>query len=177
MAKKANAPINFPYLDVFNRGKPRHNDNDDFRIRHPKMDLGKRAKIFSPFDALKGFDEAISSKEELYEPRRELDELQRDELDRRIWILRSLIPNGKAARENRIEAAVTYFVPCEDIDNEAYVNLGKYETLTGKVTKVDPELNKCLYIDDTPIRLRDIIAIESEEIVLVQDRTNAVNIQ
>lgn len=169
MTGKTNVPLNFPYLDVFNQGKPQHNSYDEFHIRHPQMDLGRRAKIFSPFDALKGFDEAISAKEELYEPRRELDELQRYELDRRIWILRSLIPNGKAARENHIEAAVTYFVPCEDIDNEAYVNLGKYETLTGTVTKVDPELNKCLYIDHTPIRLRDIIAIESEEIVLVQD--------
>ncbi len=27
------------------------------------MELSKRAKIFSPFDALKGFSEAISSKE------------------------------------------------------------------------------------------------------------------
>lgn len=31
-------------------------------IKHPSMDLGRRAKIFSPFDALKGFsDELIKS--------------------------------------------------------------------------------------------------------------------
>ena len=33
-------------------------------IKHPSMDLGRRAKIFSPFDALKGFsDELIKSEQ------------------------------------------------------------------------------------------------------------------
>ena len=39
-----------------------HNKGDDFYIKHPPMDLSRRAKIFSPFDALKGYDEAIAAK-------------------------------------------------------------------------------------------------------------------
>lgn len=31
-------------------------------IRHPRMDMGERAKIFSPFAALKGYEEAIEAK-------------------------------------------------------------------------------------------------------------------
>lgn len=58
-----NMPAAFPYREVFFRGKPRHDRDDAFRIRHPQMDPGRRAKIFAPFDALKGFDEAIAETE------------------------------------------------------------------------------------------------------------------
>ncbi len=55
--------MNFKYRSVYEKGKPAHGKNDDFYIKHPPMDRAKRAKIFSPFDALKGFGEAIASKE------------------------------------------------------------------------------------------------------------------
>ena len=49
------------YRKVYERGKPKHSPFDDFSIKHPAMDLSRRAKIFSPFDALKGFNEEIAS--------------------------------------------------------------------------------------------------------------------
>ena len=55
-------PADFRYLNVFLKGKPQHDRFDPFRVRHPRMDVGHRAKIFAPFDALKGFSEAIASK-------------------------------------------------------------------------------------------------------------------
>ena len=60
-------PADFRYLDVFLKGKPQHDRDDPFRIRHPKMSCDKRAKIFSPFDALKGFSEALAAQEALKE--------------------------------------------------------------------------------------------------------------
>ena len=60
-------PADFRYLDVFLKGKPQHDRDDPFRIRHPKMPCDKRAKIFSPFDALKGFSEALAAQEALKE--------------------------------------------------------------------------------------------------------------
>ncbi len=60
-------PADFRYLDVFLKGKPQHDCDDPFRIRHPKMPCDKRAKIFSPFDALKGFSEALAAQEALKE--------------------------------------------------------------------------------------------------------------
>lgn len=54
-------PVNFRYRDVFLKGRPRHDRYDPFRIRHPRMDRRKRAKIFAPFDALKGFSEAVAA--------------------------------------------------------------------------------------------------------------------
>ena len=54
-------PADFGYREVFLRGKPKHERLDPFSVRHPKMDVGHRAKIFAPFDALKGFDEALAA--------------------------------------------------------------------------------------------------------------------
>ncbi len=55
--------MNERYKKVLEKGKPVHDPYDDFSIRHPRMDLTRRAKIFSPFDALKGFNEEISNTE------------------------------------------------------------------------------------------------------------------
>ena len=56
-------PADFRYREVFMKGRPRHERLDAFRIRHPRMDVGRRAKIFAPFDALKGFSEALRAEE------------------------------------------------------------------------------------------------------------------
>lgn len=56
-------PPDFPYRDVLAKGRPRHDRLDPFRIRHPQMDPGRRAKLFAPFDALRGFSEAIRKAE------------------------------------------------------------------------------------------------------------------
>ena len=49
----------FRYQKVLEKGKPKHDKNDLFSIRHPAMELSQRAKIFSPFDALKGFNDEL----------------------------------------------------------------------------------------------------------------------
>lgn len=69
-------PANFRYRDVFLKGKPRHDQYDAFRIRHPQMDLGKRAKLFAPFDALRGFSFAILMKNEIHTDPRSSDPRQ-----------------------------------------------------------------------------------------------------
>ena len=46
------------YDDIINKCRPEHN-GDDFDIKHPKMSSGARAKIFAPFAALKGHNEAL----------------------------------------------------------------------------------------------------------------------
>ena len=107
-------PADFRYRDVFLKGKPQHDRFDLFRIRHPSMDVGRRAKIFSPFDALKGFNEAIASKDVLYRERVELSDEDRTELDRRLRILKGLTYNGNMARKNRVKITVLFYVPCLD---------------------------------------------------------------
>ena len=56
-------PEGFRYAELAKAGRPQHQKFDEFWFRHPPMDLGKRAKIFAPFAALKGFDEEINAAE------------------------------------------------------------------------------------------------------------------
>ena len=51
---------------------------------YPKMDRGNRAKQFMPFDALKGFREALREKERIIVPKRELSKEQKNELDYKL---------------------------------------------------------------------------------------------
>ena len=56
-------PENFKYACVCRRGKPRHELCDAFGIRHPRMDVGHRAKQFAPFAALRGFEHGLRDAE------------------------------------------------------------------------------------------------------------------
>ncbi len=56
-------PESFRYREVYLRQRPQHNAYDDFSLRHPKMPLSRRAKLFAPFDALRGFSDLISKAE------------------------------------------------------------------------------------------------------------------
>ena len=118
-------PVTFRYEDVLEKGKPYH-DGDYFSIRHPHMDCGKRAKIFAPFAALKGFEEEVQSKEVKYERKHELDPEELRDLNAKLNRIHSLTGNGRLAKKNRVLAEVEYFVLCEDEHNEAYHRLGQY---------------------------------------------------
>ena len=56
-------PTGFRYKEVLRRGRPKHEKYDSFWIRHPPMPTSRWAKIFAPFDALRGFREAIAAKD------------------------------------------------------------------------------------------------------------------
>ncbi len=154
-------PENFKYASVFRKGKPQHDFYDVFRIRHPKMANGKRAKIFSAFDALKGFSEAICAKEITYMDRIEPDPAGLEELNRRLTVLHALTANARMARENRIRVDVTCYEPCADAQNEAWGFRGRYRTVSGICRKVDPEACRALWVDDSVIAFEDILRIES----------------
>lgn len=154
-------PAGFRYREVFLKGKPQHDRYDSFRIRHPQMDVGKRAKLFAPFDALRGFDFAILMKNELYTEKSDMSPEDREELDRRLSILHNLTYNSRIARANRVQVSVTYYEPCSDVDSEAYGSQGQYKTITGICWNVDAEMTKTILIDGTRIPLEDIREIES----------------
>ena len=116
------------YRSAYYGCRPQHNNYDDFTLRHPRMQLGQRAKIFSPFAALRGFDEAI------------------DEMTR----------NLRLAKANCVSATVTYYVPCMDENHEAYGCRGSYEQYTGTVWRVDSLLTKALYIGEMIIEFSEI---------------------
>lgn len=79
----------FRYRNVLLRGRPRHGKYDAFSIRHPSMDPGRRAKIFAPFDALRGFNAALIAKQAEVmgtETETELKEIRRGTMCTRFYI-------------------------------------------------------------------------------------------
>ena len=122
------------------------------------MDTTHRAKIFSAFDALAGFDACIASKEVQYCDRRYLCEGEKEDLDRKLSALRQLSRNSKAVRKNRPEISVRYFSPCMDEYSFAYGTGGIYKTVTGICRKVD-DVSGTITVDETVIPLGDITSI------------------
>lgn len=59
---------------------------DEFYLRHPRMPLSERAKIFIPFEPLKGFREALDERERrlTLSVRPELSDERGAELSRRL---------------------------------------------------------------------------------------------
>ena len=136
---------------------------DDFSLKHPKMQSSPRAKIFSPFAALKGFEEAIGEKVRVYAEKRALNDEEQEALEAALSRLHDLTKNLRTAKENRVTAAVTYFVPCADENHEAYGRGGTYEHYTGTVWKVDPVLTKFLSIGDRTIEFSELAEIVIQE--------------
>lgn len=99
---------------------------------HEKAD---RAKQFAPFDALKGFREALKEKERIIVPRIELSEEMKAELNQKLH----RIKNG-------------------DILTVVYYHNEQYEKITGMVSKFS-ETSRSLSIVNTVIdfdNIRDI---------------------
>lgn len=154
-------PDGFRYREVFLKGKPQHEMYDKFSVKHPKMDVGKRAKIFAPFDALKGFNEAITAKEIPYVRQKELSDEDKAKLNHQLNVLHSLTYNSRLARQNLVTVTVIYFEPCSDPNSEAYGIKGLYQTVTGICWKVDLEIRQEILVGSQRISLKKISLIES----------------
>ena len=134
-------PVDFKYKKAHRLGRPRHEKYSDFWRRHTPMDRVRRAKLFSPFDALRGFDEEIESQNIQY-------------VERSI----PADPNQKLQRLQKQPQAVTirFFAPCTDETNEAFEKgLGLYKTVSGMVRDIDP-VTETLRVNDTLISFEDI---------------------
>lgn len=93
--------------------------------RHPKMSVENRAKLFTPFSALQGFDIEILTKEQdrLLVSRVMLGSDQQELIRHRLNDLR---PGQRVT--------VTYFRLVKELES---ISLGEYVTQTGKVRRVD----------------------------------------
>ena len=144
-------PPAFRYRDVLTRGRNAHPLSDGFFAKHPPMPVSRWAKIFAPFDALSGFDEALSAKEVVYTVRQVLDAEAETELNRRLEILSRLAVNGRLARRSRALVEVTAFVPCAD-PNHAAFGRGFYDTIEGFENRSQEECRALGVNDSVPSR-------------------------
>ena len=111
---------------------------------HAKMSRLDRAKQFSPFAALKGYETALRVKEKVLVPRIELSVEAQAELDRKLHMI---------AKGDML--TVVYF------HRFAGSDVGEYLQFTGKVSRLEPE-RRILQIANTIISINDIRSLKSE---------------
>ena len=111
--------------------------------RHPKMSIENRAKLFTPFSALRGFDIEILTQEQdrLLVPQISLASDREEEIYR--------ILNGLHQGD---WATVTYFVPVKHIAQQL---LGEYTVVSGEVKRVD-DVEQLLVLENCPIPFGNI---------------------
>ena len=113
----------------------------------PRMPRQNRAKIFAPYQALKGFSEMLHAKDTVYVHRMELAEYAQERLD---WKLRQL--------HRRDTVTVTWFQP---MPNKGECDLGRYVTTTGTVERVDPVF-RVLLLGSQRIPIEEIADLRGE---------------
>ena len=124
--------------------------------RHEPMPRAERAKQFMPFAALKGYDDAISEKQIIYEPRMELGNEQRDALDARLLSLHERLRAGE-----RPCVTILCFIPRED-GVVSSPPLGQYRSFSGTAEKMNLE-DQRLRLDGRWFPLGDIMEMEEED--------------
>lgn len=132
--------MNRNYDDIINL--PHH-----ISKKHPQMSLEARSAQFAPFAALTGYDDMIDETARVTNSRKDLNEEQKAILDRKLQKIEEQI-------STRSEITVTYFIP--DIKKEG----GRYETVTGKVRKVDRYKNVIVLENKREIPIMEIIEIK-----------------
>lgn len=118
----------FSYKDIIEQHRP-------ISKRHSPMANADRAKQFSPFAALKGYEEALQLKQKRYTPRIELTEDAKSLFDRKLHILNQWLED-----DQKPVVTIRYFVP-KSVNNtgktvdENNIELGAYLEISGEVKK------------------------------------------
>lgn len=118
---------------------------------HPKMAVSNRAKLFTPFAALRGFDIEIISQEQdrLLVPQITIADDQRDT----IW------HNLNALRKDDW-AIITHFTPVKTIENQVF---GEYSVVSAPVIKVD-DISQLLVVQGASIPFENIYQIVVQKV-------------
>ena len=98
---------NNPYADIINL--PHH-----ISKVHSQMSMAQRAAQFSPFAALVGYEDVIDETARQTDSKRELDEMEKAELDRKLCVIESHL-----AEKPVVE--IEYFIPDETKAGGEYV--------------------------------------------------------
>lgn len=129
------------YADILHLSRP------EPPVKHPRMALSNRAKIFSPFAALRGDDE-ISSEgaSKLLVKKVELSDEEKNALSDKLLQVKK-----------DMKVVVRYFV-------KAAESTGKYISLTGTVVMIDPVYRELKVMQDSD---RKAVGIEKELPVII----------
>lgn len=130
------------YADILHLSRP------EPPAKHPRMSITNRAKIFSPFAALRGFDDEISSEgaTKLLVKKVELSDEEKNNLSDKLLQVKK-----------GMKVVVRYFVRTTE-------NTGKYMSLTGTVAMIDPIYRELKVVRDSD---RKTVGIEKDLPVII----------
>ena len=128
-----------PYEDIIHLPRP-------VSKKHPPMPMSKRAAQFLPFAALTGFEGEIAEAGRLTQAAPELEEDALIALDQQLALLRQRLPEQP-------EVFVTRFLSDERKAG------GQYETLTGRVRRLDEGNRALLFTDGTRVDLDTVVEL------------------
>ena len=131
-----------PYDDIIDLPRP-------VSRKHPPMPMMKRAAQFLPFAALTGFEGEIAEAARLTETAPELSEDALAALDEQLSLRRQLLPDQP-------RVTVTRFLPDERKAG------GHFETLTGRVRRVDEAGRALILTDGVRIDLDTVVELTVE---------------
>lgn len=133
------------YDDIINLERPKSN--------RPSMNRADRAKIFMPFAALKGYDDAVEEKKKLRTDKIELSMEKKDELDFKIQLLEQELVKGLRPNVN-----IKYFQKDLKASLEEGRELGVYVQIEGEIKRID-RFNGVLMMESCLINIGEIVEI------------------
>ena len=138
------------YGDILEMERPQTKES---LRKHPRMTLQSRAKIFSPFSPLRGYDEQLAAEKQRTErvPKRILTEEEIAALSDRLM----QVTKG-------MTVTVRYFK--EDTTHPEVPAVGNYITLSGTVERIDPVF-RTLQVGDTVVPFEDLVKLSGEGIM------------
>ena len=153
----------FSYKDIIDQVRP-------ISKRHSPMANADRAKQFSPFATLKGYEEALQLKQKRYTPRIELTEDAKSLLDRKLHILNQWLENGQ-----KPIVTIRYFVP-KPVRNpgktldENDIELGSYLEISGAVEKINSE-TRSIQISGESLGIDDVVDLQEGPLTGTSEKT------
>lgn len=114
--------------------------------RHPQMAAKERAAQFAPFAALTGYGSAISEAARLTEEQVPLGDDDNDRLNRLVTHIADRISEQPSV-------TVVYFKP------DSRKHGGSYETITGRLKRIDDYEQQLVMLDGTAIPFENIMDI------------------
>ena len=161
------------YADILHCSRPEPS------YKHPRMSKLNRAKIFSPFAALRGYEEEIAAegKEHLKVTKIELSEEDKGKLSDKLLQVRK----GMEVTVCYFEAGDTQLTSPDISTEPAKLSspLGHYRTITGAVDRIDQvyreliirtgEINQLGKVLPVTIRFDDILELSGDDIVDIDE--------
>lgn len=138
------------YADIIDMERPQ---TEESLRKHPRMTLQNRAKIFSPFAALRGYDEQLAEEKQRSErvTKKILTEEEMSDLsDKLMQVTKGMVVTAQYFKEDTVHPEIP--------------PVGNYVTSTGKIDAVDPVF-RTMRLNGEVIAFENLLDIKGDGIM------------